>query len=109
MTDQETVLLVELAEKKSDGIAYRGMEDRGPQVLDQAHSRWAIDNALNAIRLVAQKAKAALDGIDASQRPDEAELEFGIKIGTEGGLIVAKGTAEFHITAKLIWRKKAEA
>lgn len=104
MTDHDAVLLVELAEKKSDGIAYRG-EERGPQVLDRASSNQAIDNALNAIRLVAEKAKAALEAIPVLQRPDEAELEFGIKIGTEGGLIVAKGTAEFHITAKLIWKK----
>lgn len=36
--------------------------------------------------------------------PDETELEFGLKIGGETGIIVAKGTAEVNFTIRVTWK-----
>jgi hypothetical protein len=36
--------------------------------------------------------------------PDEATLEFGLKLGGETGVIVAKGTAEANFRIALTWR-----
>ncbi|MGH4025900.1 MAG: CU044_2847 family protein [Pseudonocardiaceae bacterium] len=37
--------------------------------------------------------------------PDECGVEFGLKLGGETGVIVAKGTAEVNFVVKLTWRK----
>jgi hypothetical protein len=36
--------------------------------------------------------------------PDEVEVEFGILLGGETGVVVAKGTAEVHFTVTLTWK-----
>lgn len=36
--------------------------------------------------------------------PDGTEVEFGLKIGGETGVIVAKGTAEVNFTIRMSWK-----
>jgi hypothetical protein len=36
--------------------------------------------------------------------PDETEVEFGLKIGGETGVIIAKGTAEVNFTIRMSWK-----
>ena len=36
--------------------------------------------------------------------PDEAMVEFGLKIGGETGVIIAKGTAEVNFTVRMSWK-----
>ncbi|SRR6266536_923781 len=36
--------------------------------------------------------------------PDETEVEFGLKMGGETGVIVAKGTAEVNFTVRMSWK-----
>ena len=36
--------------------------------------------------------------------PDEAVLEFGLKLGGETGVIIAKGTAEVNFTVRMSWK-----
>jgi hypothetical protein len=36
--------------------------------------------------------------------PDEAAVEFGIVLGAETGVVVAKGTAEVHFNVTLTWK-----
>jgi hypothetical protein len=36
--------------------------------------------------------------------PDETLVEFGLKIGGETGVIIAKGTAEVNFTVRMSWR-----
>ena len=38
--------------------------------------------------------------------PDEAEIEFGLKIGGETGVIIAKGTAEVNFTIRMCWKSE---
>lgn len=37
--------------------------------------------------------------------PDETTVEFGIKLGGETGVIVAKGTAEVNFKVTISWRQ----
>ena len=37
--------------------------------------------------------------------PDEFTVEFGIKLGGETGIIIAKGTAEVNLTVTMSWQK----
>lgn len=38
--------------------------------------------------------------------PDEAVVEFGLKLGGETGVIVARGTAEVNFKVTLSWRQE---
>jgi hypothetical protein len=37
--------------------------------------------------------------------PDEATVEFGLKLGGQTGIVVARGTAEVNFVVKLTWKK----
>jgi len=39
---------------------------------------------------------------------EEVEIEFGLKIGGETGIIIAKGTAEVNFTVRMTWAKDHE-
>lgn len=69
-------------------------------------SKAAIKNALASIRWVAEGAKKVMENLH--EQPDTMELEFGIKVTTKAGIIVAETHGEFHIKAKLIWNKSPE-
>jgi hypothetical protein len=36
--------------------------------------------------------------------PEETEVEFGLKVGGETGVIIAKGTAEVNFTVRMTWK-----
>ncbi|MDT9684649.1 CU044_2847 family protein [Streptomyces sp. TRM76323] len=37
--------------------------------------------------------------------PEEAAVDFGLKVGGEGGIVVAKGTTEVNFAVRLVWRR----
>lgn len=39
--------------------------------------------------------------------PDETVVEFGLKMGGETGVIIAKGTAEVNFTVSMSWKSEA--
>lgn len=41
--------------------------------------------------------------------PDDIEVEFGVKIGGEAGIILAKGTADVHLTITMKWSRGADS
>ncbi|MGV9963651.1 CU044_2847 family protein [Streptomyces olivaceus] len=40
--------------------------------------------------------------------PDEVEVEFGIDLSTEAGVVITKTAANCHLTVHLVWRKDGE-
>jgi hypothetical protein len=40
---------------------------------------------------------------------DEVTVEFGLVLGVEGGVVVAKGSAEVHFTVTLTWKRQEQA
>lgn len=73
---------------------------------NETQSKQAIENALKAITWISEKARDTLHA--AHHKPNEAEIEFGIKIGTKAGIIVAQADSEFHIKVKLVWKNPPE-
>ncbi|MFE2748225.1 CU044_2847 family protein [Streptomyces scopuliridis] len=57
--------------------------------------------ALQGIRSAAESALAVFR--DGSLKPDGVELEFGVKLMAEAGAVIAKTSAEGHMTVKLSW------
>ena len=41
--------------------------------------------------------------------PDEAEVEFGLKIGGETGVIIARGTGEVNFAIRMTWKGDQQA
>lgn len=65
---------------------------RATETLEQT-----LDKVRPALHTLSEWAKLA--------GPDECCVEFGLKLGGEMGVIVAKGTAEVNFVVKLTWRR----
>lgn len=44
----------------------------------------------------------------AAMAPDQVTVEFGIVLGAETGVVVAKGSTEVHFTVSLTWQRPQE-
>ncbi|MFD7868439.1 CU044_2847 family protein [Streptomyces sp. NPDC059783] len=60
-----------------------------------------FDSALQGIRSAAESALAVFR--DGTLKPDGVELEFGVKITSEAGAVIAKSAMEGHLVVKLSW------
>src|SRR5262245_32358104 len=65
---------------------------RARQTLEQAR-----DQVQPALRAVADRLK--------SMSPDEVSVEFGLALGAETGIVVAKGSSEMHFAVTLTWQR----
>jgi hypothetical protein len=65
-----------------------------------ARARQSLEEALDSLGPVVRTVRAKL----GEMSPDETTVEFGLLIGGETGIIVAKGTAEVHFTVTLSWK-----
>lgn len=68
---------------------------RAGQTLEQA-----LDQLRPAVRAIRNRL--------AAMAPDQATVEFGIVLGAETGVVVAKGTTEVHFTVSLSWHRPQE-
>ncbi|WP_326810427.1 hypothetical protein OIE62_32405 [Streptomyces scopuliridis] len=71
---------------------------RGNSLAQAGHT---FGEALQGIRSAAESALAVFR--DGSLKPDGVELEFGVKLMAEAGAVIAKTSAEGHMTVKLSW------
>jgi len=60
----------------------------------------SLTEALEPMRKAAEEARDAL----AAARPDELEVEFGVKLSAEGRAFVAKAGLEGHLQVKMVWK-----
>jgi hypothetical protein len=66
-------------------------------------SEKALDSAMNTIHQMAGRVSAALDTL-AEHRPNEVEVEFGLKLDAEAGALIAKAGIEASVNVKLTWK-----
>lgn len=69
-----------------------------------AEVRNKLENGLRGIRPAVAELVEALKPIS----PESVGVEFGIKIGGETGVILAKGTAEVNFKVIVEWKRPAE-
>jgi Trypsin-co-occurring domain 1 len=60
----------------------------------------SLEDALARLRPSLDKIVHMLKGLS----PDEAAMEFDLKIGGETGIIMAKGTSEVNFTIRMSWK-----
>ena len=59
----------------------------------------AVERSLMLAEQFAPSIRQAADGI----RPDSASIQFGLKFGGEGGVVLAKASAEANLSVSLTW------
>jgi hypothetical protein len=79
-------------------------------------ARRAVETTVDALRTEVDQAldrmSVALSGVQ--QRfvnvagPDEVSVQFGLKVGVGGTLVVATGTAEANVSVTATWRRRPE-
>jgi hypothetical protein len=100
----------------------RWRTDHGPVVVevDDPHAgsesiRWSPDEVVhdaagtfeNALANVRAAIVSALGTFrDDSLRPDDMEIEFGVKLNAEAGAVIAKTALEGHLVVKLRWTRE---
>jgi hypothetical protein len=67
-----------------------------------ARAEQSLENALEQLK---PGVRAVLDQM-ASLGPDEVAVEFGVILGAEAGIVVAKGSSEVHFTVNLTWKRR---
>jgi hypothetical protein len=96
-SDNTVVFEVERSEV-SDDLVLASPEPG--KVADRAQV--TLEEALNKLKPSLEKIVHLLKELS----PGETVLEFGIKMGGETGVIIAKGTAEVNFTVRLSWKAK---
>jgi hypothetical protein len=66
-----------------------------------ARARVSLEEALSQVRPTLAKIVHAVHG----SGPDEIEIEFGLKVGGDSNVIIAKGTAEVNFAVRLTWKQ----
>ena len=100
--DGPVVVEVDLDDDNQDGFASaawpkfrRGEIVDAPGRLEGAldHARSAATSALRTFR-------------HSSMNADEISLEFGIKLNAEAGAVIARTSAEAHMTVRVNWKRR---
>ncbi|MFF3326993.1 CU044_2847 family protein [Streptomyces sp. NPDC002889] len=76
--------------------------------LELAADGGVVARAQTSLREALERVQPALAQVSATVRelkPDEMEIEFGLKIGGESGVIIAKGTAEVNFAVRVLWKR----
>jgi hypothetical protein len=72
----------------------------------QAISAEALRSAMDTLRRVAAEVVSNIKQIHVSERPNKAELEFGLLLTTDAKAFIVNASAEAHFKVKLIWEHK---
>ncbi|MFB7106702.1 CU044_2847 family protein [Streptomyces hydrogenans] len=66
-----------------------------------ARARVSLSEALDQVRPVLARVVETTRDLG----PEEVEIQFGLKMGGETGVIIAKGTAEVNFAVRLVWHR----
>ena len=65
-----------------------------------AKARVSLEGALREVRPTLEKVVETVRSLS----PDEVGIEFGLKVGGETGVVIAKGTSEVNFAIRLKWK-----
>ncbi|MEV6522268.1 CU044_2847 family protein [Longispora sp. NPDC051575] len=86
------------------------VEFDGPDISPVSRAGDVIQSATGsfgtALTQVRKAASVALETFrDMDVRPDEVEVEFGVKFNAQAGAVIAKTGVDGHLTIKLKWQR----
>lgn len=76
--------------------------------LELAADDGLVARAHTSLREALDRVRPALSQVSETVmelKPDEMEIEFGLKIGGESGVIIAKGTTEVNFAVRVVWKR----
>jgi hypothetical protein len=84
----------------------------GGRVMRGGDTSEAIATAATTFESALGTVRSAAEGIlnqlrSLAQPPDEVQVEFGVKMGTTAGAIIAKISTEANFKINLTWKKEA--
>ena len=88
-----------LVEVESHEAGVERVTRRGPEDVIVASTR--LEDAVARVR----PALRSLTELLRDLSPDQHEIEFGIKLNSEAGVVIAKTSVEGHFNVKLIWNR----
>lgn len=94
-SDDVVVFEVDSSEISGDLVLASNEPDK---IADRA--RVSLEEALAKLRPSLEKIRHLLKELS----PETTVIEFGIKIGGETGIIIAKGTADVNFTIRMSWK-----
>ncbi|XVV07363.1 CU044_2847 family protein [Actinosynnema sp. CA-248983] len=98
LPDDEMVLV----EVTADGPEISPVS-RGGNVIRSATA--SLEEAMRQVRTAASTALASFREMET--RPDEVQVEFGVKLNAEAGAVIARTGVEGHLKVKLTWGRAA--
>ena len=72
-----------------------------------ADAKQKFEDALVDVRAAAERALAVFT--EGTLRPDQVDVEFGVRLNAEAGAVIAKTSVEGHMTVKLSWKPTGRA
>ncbi|MHB8629614.1 MAG: CU044_2847 family protein [Aggregatilineales bacterium] len=93
-------VVVEVDEPGSRGSQEAGL--RPGEIAERAGQ--TFKQALDRIKPTADAILSRLHSL--IQKPDEIEVEFGLKLSAEAGMVIASGAVEANYTVRLKWTPK---
>ena len=97
----DEVLVFEADRGEVSGDLVLASADPG-QLADR--TRVTLEEALGNLRPSLQKIVHLLGELS----PDETVVEFGLKLGGEIGVVIARGTAEVNFTVRMSWKQEKQ-
>jgi hypothetical protein len=73
----------------------------------ELESAEAMDNAMKAIQTMARRISSSMNDLETESQPSRVEVQFGLKLDTEGGALVSKNDEDATIKVKLILSRPA--
>jgi len=104
-------LAVPVAEGSDDVLLFEVDRSDVPDdlVLASSEAGKVTDRARVTLEAALEQLKPSISKISTvlqDAAPSEAALEFGIKVGGETGIVIAKGTADVNFVIRLCWKKE---
>jgi Trypsin-co-occurring domain 1 len=95
-SDEVLVVEVDRKDVSSDGLVLAANPVGG--AIDRA--KVSVEEAVAHLKPTLHKIVSLLKELS----PEETEVEFGLKVGGETGMIIAKGTAEVNFAIRMTWK-----
>lgn len=99
-TQNGQTLVIEMDDEPGPGAVRAA---RPGEVAERAGQ--TFEAALEAVRTAAEALVTRMR--ELSERPDEVEIEFGIKLNAQIGAIIASTDAEAHFRVTLTWTQQS--
>jgi len=101
LSDGETVLVEGMDEKQTS--SGRNLVSRGGQ--NAEHITQAEKTLQEAMQTARSAAESVLDTFKEMNTPDEIQLQFGVKLAAQAGVIIASANSEVNFQVTLKWNK----